>query len=70
VAQTEGKDLPEHAKVSGDAGLSLDRLVEPFGRGILKSAARKRQPTGMTHNNKILFCPGGDIKAESTHRKT
>jgi hypothetical protein len=28
VSQTEGKELPEHARVSGDAGANRDRLIE------------------------------------------
>ena len=28
VSQTEGKKLPEHARVSGDAGANRDRLIE------------------------------------------
>ena len=65
VSQTEGKELPEHARVSGDAGTNRDRLIEFVNaQGIeLEFNERIAPATGMSYGGKIVLLPG-QSKAE------
>src|SRR5580698_2610673 len=65
VSQTEGKELPEHAKVSGDAGANRDRLIEFINaQGIeLEFNERIAPAMGMSYGGKIVLLPG-QSKAE------
>ncbi len=65
VSQTEGKELPEHARVSGDAGANRDRLIEFINtQGIeLEFNERIAPAMGMSYGGKIVLLPG-QSKAE------
>jgi len=65
VSQTEGKEFPEHARVSGDAGTNRDRLIElvdaqgielEFNEGIAPAL-------GISYGGRIVLLPG-QTKAE------
>jgi antirestriction protein ArdC len=65
VSQTEGAHLPEHAKVSGDAGANRDRLVRFINaQGIELEFHESIAPAmGMSYGGKIVLLPG-QSKAE------
>jgi antirestriction protein ArdC len=65
VSQTEGAELPEHARVTGDAGTNRDRLIEFVkAQGIeLVFDERIAPATGMSYGGKIVLLPG-QSKAE------
>jgi antirestriction protein ArdC len=65
VSQTEGKELPEHARVSGDAGTNRDRLIDFINaQGIeLEFDERIAPAMGMSYGGKIVLLPG-QSKAE------
>ena len=65
VSQTEGKELPEHARVSGDAGANRDRLIEFIdAQGIeLEFNERIAPALGVSYGGKIVLLPG-QSKAE------
>ncbi len=65
VLQTEGKELPEHAHVNGDAGVNCDRLIEFMNaQGIeLEFNERIAPAMGMSYGGKIVLLPG-QSKAE------
>ncbi len=65
VSQTEGKVLPEHARVSGDAGANRDRLIEfIYAQGVeLEFNERIAPAMGMSYGGKIVLLPG-QSKAE------
>jgi hypothetical protein len=65
VSQTKGKELPEHARVSGDAGANRDRLIEFINaqRIELEFNERIAPAMGMSYGGKIVLLPG-QSKAE------
>jgi len=65
VSQTEGKELPEHARVSGDARANRDRLIDfIIAQGIeLEFNERIAPAMGMSYGGKIVLLPG-QSKAE------
>jgi hypothetical protein len=65
ISQTEGAELPEHARVSGDAGTNRDRLIEFVNaQGIeLEFNERIAPAMGMSYGGKIVLLPG-QSKAE------
>ena len=65
ISQTEGKELPEHAKVSGDAGANRDRLIEFINaQGVELEFNECIAPAlGMSYGGKIVLLPG-QSKAE------
>jgi hypothetical protein len=65
ISQTEGKELPEHARISGDAGANRDRLSEFINtHGIeLEFNERIAPAMGMSYGAKIVLLPG-QSKAE------
>ena len=65
ISQTEGKELPEHASVTGDAGENRDRLMEfVTAQGIeLEFNERIAPAMGMSYGGKIVLLPG-QSKAE------
>jgi len=65
VSQTEGKELPEHAKVSGDAGANRDRLIEFINtQGIELEFDESIAPAmGVSYGGRIALLPG-QAKAE------
>ena len=65
VSQTEGKELPEHAKVSGDAGANRDRLTEFINtQGIELEFDESIAPAmGVSYGGRIALLPG-QSKAE------
>lgn len=65
VSQTEGKELPEHASVKGDAGENRDRLIEFVNaQGIeLEFNERIAPAMGVSYGGKIVLLPG-QSKAE------
>ena len=65
ISQTEGKELPEHARVSGDAGANRDRLIECINaQGIELEFDECIAPAmGMSYGGKIVLLPG-QSKAE------
>jgi hypothetical protein len=60
ISQTEGKELPEHARVSGDAGANRDRLIEFINaQGIeLEFNERIAPALGVSYGGKIVLLPG------------
>jgi hypothetical protein len=60
-----GKELPEHARVSDDAGANRDRLIEFINaQGIdLEFNERIAPAMGMSYGGKIVLLPG-QSKAE------
>ncbi len=60
VAQTEGAELPEHAKVSGDAGPNRDRLIEFINaQGIeLEFNGTIAPAMGVSYGGRIALLPG------------
>jgi hypothetical protein len=65
ISQTEGKELPEHARVSGDAGANRDRLIDFINAlGIELEFNEYIAPAmGMSYGGKIVLLPG-QSKAE------
>lgn len=65
ISQTEGAELPEHARVSGDVGTIRDRLIEFVNaQGIeLEFNDRIAPAMGMSYSGKIVLLPG-QSKAE------
>ncbi len=65
ISQTEGMGLPEHARVSGDAGANRDRLIDFINaQGIeLEFNERIAPAMGMSYGGKIVLLPG-QSKAE------
>ncbi len=65
VSQTEGKELPEHASVKGDAGENRDRLIDFIAtQGIeLEFNERIAPAMGVSYGGKIVLLPG-QSKAE------
>ncbi|MDQ2840456.1 MAG: ArdC-like ssDNA-binding domain-containing protein [Acidobacteriota bacterium] len=65
VSQTEGKELPEHASVTGDVGEDRDRLIEFIdAQGIeLEFNERIAPAMGVSYGGKIVLLPG-QSKAE------
>lgn len=65
VSQTEGADLPEHARVTGDAGTNRDRLIEFVNAHGIELEFNKRiaPAMGMSYGGKIVLLPG-QSKAE------
>lgn len=65
VSQTEGAELPEHARVSGDVGANRDRLIAFVNtQGIeLEFNERIAPAMGMSYGGKIVLLPG-QSKAE------
>lgn len=65
ISQTEGKELPDHARVSGDAGDNRDRLIEFINaQGIeLEFDERIAPALGMSYGGRIVLLPG-QSKAE------
>jgi antirestriction protein ArdC len=59
VSQTEGKELPQFAEVSGNPGEQLDRLrAFAAGRGItLEYEHIPGGARGLSHDGKITLCP-------------
>jgi len=60
VSQTEGEELPEHARVSGDAGAHRDRLIDFINtQGIsLEFDGRIAPAMGVSYGGKIVLLPG------------
>jgi antirestriction protein ArdC len=60
VSQTEGEELPEHARVSGDAGAHRDRLFDFIDtQGIsLEFDGRIAPAMGVSYGGKIVLLPG------------
>ncbi len=60
VSQTEGEELPEHARVSGDAGANRDRLIDFIHtQGIsLEFDGRIAPAMGVSYGGKIVLLPG------------
>ena len=60
VSQTEGKELPEPAKISGDAGANRDRLIGFINaQGIeLEFNERIAPAMGVSYGGKIALLPG------------
>ncbi len=65
ISQTEGKELPEHASVTGDAGENRDRLIDFInGQGIELEFNEHIAPAmGVSYGGKIVLLPG-QSKAE------
>ena len=65
MSQTEGQEFPEHSRVSGDAGINRDRLIEFINaQGIeLEFNQRIAPAMGMSYGGKIVLLPG-QSKAE------
>ena len=65
ILQTEGKELPANASVTGDAGENRDRLIEfVTAQGIeLEFNERIAPAMGMSYGGKIVLLPG-QSKAE------
>jgi antirestriction protein ArdC len=60
VSQTEGEELPVHARVSGDAGANRDRLIDFINtQGIkLEFDERIAPAIGVSYGGKIVLLPG------------
>jgi hypothetical protein len=66
IAQTEGAELPEPAKVSGDVGTHLDRLIDFVQQQAIELEYNERiaPAQGVSYGGKIVLLPG-QSKAET-----
>jgi antirestriction protein ArdC len=65
ISQTEGAELPKHARVTGDTGINRDRLIKFVNaQGIeLEFNERIAPAMGMSYGGRIVLLPG-QSKAE------
>ncbi len=65
ISQTEGKELPEHASVKGDAGENRDRLIDFINTQNIELEFNERiaPAMGVSYGGKIVLLPG-QSKAE------
>jgi antirestriction protein ArdC len=65
VSQTEGKELPEHASVTGDVGENRDRLIDFINAQEIELEFNERiaPAMGVSYGGKIVLLPG-QSKAE------
>jgi hypothetical protein len=65
ISQTEGKELPEHSRVSGDAGTNRDRLIDFINAQSIELEFNESiaPAMGMSYGGKIVLLPG-QSKAE------
>jgi hypothetical protein len=66
IAQTEGAELPEPAKVSGEVGTHLDRLIDFVQQQAIELEYNERiaPAQGASYGGKIVLLPG-QSKAET-----